>query len=98
MDINGKINDLVSIIMPTYKRHSLLVERAVLSVLTQTYGNIELVLVDDNAGEKLVSYRQEVEDLVKKLNSDNKNSQTTQDRVIWLFLYLKRVSYLITEK
>lgn len=70
MDINGKINDLVSIIMPTYKRHSLLVERAVLSVLTQTYGNIELVLVDDNAGEKLVSYRQEVEDLVKKLNSD----------------------------
>ena len=63
-------NDLVSIIMPTYKRHSLLVERAVLSVLSQTYENIELVLVDDNAGEKLISFRQEVEDLVKKLNSD----------------------------
>ena len=60
----------VSIIMPTFKRHALLVERAVSSVLTQTYENFELVLVDDNAGEKLVSYRQEVEDLVKKLNSD----------------------------
>lgn len=63
-------NDLVSIIMPTYKRHSVLVERAVLSVLSQTYENIELVLVDDNAGEELISFRQEIEVLVKQLNSD----------------------------
>lgn len=38
---------LVSIIIPTYKRNSIL--RAVNSVLTQDYGKLEVIVVDDNA-------------------------------------------------
>ncbi|MGL5964947.1 MAG: glycosyltransferase family 2 protein, partial [Fusobacteriaceae bacterium] len=42
------MSDLVSVIMPTYKR-SVFLERALLSLINQTYKNIEIVVVDDNA-------------------------------------------------
>ena len=57
------INPLVSIIVPSYKRQRTLVERAILSLINQTYKNIEIILIDDNADEKLVEYRRELEDL-----------------------------------
>ena len=41
------MNDKVSIIIPTYKRSDLL-ERAIKSVINQTYKNIEIIVVDDN--------------------------------------------------
>lgn len=41
-------NELVSVIIPTYKRSDTLV-RALESVLAQTYKNIEIIIVDDNA-------------------------------------------------
>lgn len=41
------IEGLVSVVMPTYKRSDKLI-RAIDSVLTQTYSNIELLLVNDN--------------------------------------------------
>lgn len=45
----SKSNDtLVSVIIPTYKRSESLV-RAIKSVITQTYKNIEIIVVDDNA-------------------------------------------------
>lgn len=49
---------LVSVVVPTYKRPTYL-ERAIASVLTQSYGNWELIVVDDN--DKISSYRQETE-------------------------------------
>lgn len=60
----------VSVIVPSYKRKRNLVKRALDSLLSQTYKDIEIVLVDDNAGENLKEYREENESLVKELNSD----------------------------
>lgn len=41
------MDTLVSVLVPTYKRSDLL-PRALDSILAQTYGNIEIVVVDDN--------------------------------------------------
>lgn len=38
---------LVSVIIPTYKRNTYL-DRAIVSVIRQTYNNIEIIIVDDN--------------------------------------------------
>lgn len=40
--------ELVSIIMPTYKRSDF-IERALKSLLNQTYKNIEIIIIDDNS-------------------------------------------------
>ncbi len=61
---------LVSIIVPTYKRHKEMVNRAILSLINQTYKNIEIVLVDDNARPDLREYRQEIEAMVLDINDD----------------------------
>ena len=54
----------VSVIIPTYKRPKFLL-RAINSVLTQLYENIELIIVDDNnEGDK---YRIETENLMNQL-------------------------------
>lgn len=46
-----KVNDkLVSVIIPTYKRPDTLT-RAINSVISQTYNNIEIIVVDDNDPE-----------------------------------------------
>lgn len=41
------IKDLVSVVIPTYKRYDTL-SRAIKSVVSQTYSNIEILVVDDN--------------------------------------------------
>jgi len=42
------MSDLITAIIPTYKRPFKLLERALRSVLAQTYRNIEVVVVDDS--------------------------------------------------
>ena len=44
------MNDLVSIIMPSYNTGALIAE-SIRSVLAQTYGNWELLIVDDCSGD-----------------------------------------------
>lgn len=44
------MNDLVSVVIPTYSR-ALYIERAIESVINQTYDNIEIIIVDDNGLE-----------------------------------------------
>lgn len=60
----------VSIIMPSFKRDRQMVERAVKSLLNQTYENIEIILIDDNAGFKYAEFRSQIKALVKELSSD----------------------------
>ena len=45
------MSDLVSVIIPFYKNIKLL-EKAILSVLNQTYKNTEIIIVNDNPSIK----------------------------------------------
>lgn len=60
----------VSVIIPTYKRGVDILSRAITSLLEQTYQNLEIVLVDDNATEETIEYRKEVSDYVESLCCD----------------------------
>lgn len=62
---------LVSVIIPTYKRAGRL-ERAIKSVLNQTYKTIEVIVVDDNSdGDK---FRKDTELLMKNFASNSRVS------------------------
>ena len=60
------VNDLVSVIIPTYKRAEAL-GRAIRSVLYQTYDNIEILVVDDN--EPNDENSKNVEKIINEINS-----------------------------
>ncbi len=53
-------NSLVSIYIPTFNRYKLL-ERAVNSVLSQTYNQIELIIVDNGSTDRTVEYLKSLE-------------------------------------
>jgi glycosyltransferase involved in cell wall biosynthesis len=58
----------VSVIIPTYKRGNQFLERAVRSVLQQTYANVEVVVVDDNPIDSV--YRKETELLMAEFRNE----------------------------
>ncbi len=60
------MNDLITIIITTYKRSNL-IENAIKSIINQTYKNIEIIVVDDNADN--VDERRKTESIVKKYNN-----------------------------
>lgn len=62
---------LVSAIIPTYKRSEFL-QRAVKSVVNQSYSNIEIIIVDDNDGDN--EYRRNTKDNVLPLLEKSKKS------------------------
>lgn len=72
------INGLVSVITPTYKQSELL-ERAIKSVLRQSYSNIELLVVNDN--ENGDEYTNEVERIISKFD-DPRLKLVCQDKHI----------------
>lgn len=57
------MRDLVTVIITTYKRSNV-IERAIKSVLNQTYSNIEIIVVDDNAN--FPEERKKTSEIVKK--------------------------------
>lgn len=63
------IDELVSVVITTYKRNDDLLRRSIESVLKQTYGNIELIVVDDN--ELNDTYQQKSEQIVNDYSGIN---------------------------
>lgn len=57
------MDELVSVIITTYKRNDLL-PRAINSVLNQSYQNIEVIVVDDNNSDS--EWRRDTEELIKE--------------------------------
>jgi len=55
-------NPLVSVVIPTYNRGRVLVERSIASVLAQTYRNIEVVVVGDHATPETLAAIRSVDD------------------------------------
>ena len=63
------MKDLISIIIPTYKRSEML-ERAINSCLNQSYENIEIIVVDDNNPD--TEYRKNTSSFMKKYQGNKK--------------------------
>lgn len=57
------MQELVTVIITTYKRSDV-IERAVKSILNQTYKNIEIIVVDDNAN--IPEEREKTAEIIKK--------------------------------
>lgn len=59
---NKTNSDLVTVLMSVYNTDIKLLDRAVMSILNQTYENIEFIIVDDGAGEGFQNYISEIQD------------------------------------
>lgn len=64
-----KLNPRVSVVIPTYKRETKYLLRAITSIKNQTYKNTEIVVVDDNPPDSY--YREKTVDFMKQYNNDS---------------------------
>jgi glycosyltransferase involved in cell wall biosynthesis len=55
-------NPLISVYVPTYNRAEILMERAVSSVLNQTYSNFEFIIIGDHCTDKTENYVRSISD------------------------------------
>lgn len=89
---------LVSVIMPCYN-HSQFVEKAVRSVLEQSYNNIELIIIDDGSTDDSLSILRELNKncLFKLVAQENKGVCKTLNRAIREFSSGKYIALLASD-
>lgn len=79
-------NPLVTIYIPTYNRRILL-ERAVRSALSQTYQNIEVIVVDDQSEDETIDFLKKVSEEDRRLrflkNEKNSGACVSRNRAIF---------------
>ena len=73
----------ISVVIPTYNRKSFL-QNAIDSVLTQTYQNIELIIIDDGSSDKTIEYLNKKYPRIKIFKQSNKGVSAARNKGIEL--------------
>jgi len=81
------IEGLVTVVITTYKREAFLVERAIKSVLNQTYKNLEIIIVDDNPefgdySKSIKNFSEKYSNIKYIKNDGNKGAQVSRNNGI----------------
>lgn len=76
-----KLKPKVSIIIPTYNRPELL-KRAINSVLSQTYPNIEIIVIDDASEMDINRFKKDFPNILFLQNSENRGPCHSRNRGI----------------
>ena len=74
---------LISIIMPTYNRKNI-IQKAITSVLNQTYGNFELIIIDDGSDDGTPDLLKSIKDEKIRILRHEKNKGPSYSRNIGL--------------
>ena len=74
------INPSVSIILPTYNRYGYFLERAVQSVIDQSYKNWELIVVDNNSSDGTLKYLKSIKNNNISILSINNDGNIARSR------------------
>ncbi len=79
-------NPLISVYTPTYNRGDILVERAIQSVLSQTYKNFEYIIIGDHCTDNTVELVSKIDDArIKLLNLPERKKRYPNDVEIHWF-------------
>jgi len=75
------MNDLVSVIIPTYNRAEF-IERALFSVFSQSYKNVEIIIVDDGSTDNTKDVLSKYSDSIKYIYQDNMGVSSARDKAV----------------
>lgn len=73
--------DKVSVVIPTYNRMGIICD-AIDSVLSQTYPNMEVIVVDDGSTDKTLDVLGKYENKIKVISQDNKGCSAARNQGI----------------
>jgi hypothetical protein len=81
----SEANPLVSVVIPTYNNHAALRERSLPSVLAQTYSNLEVVVVGDQAPTETEQVIRELDDgRIRYHNLERRGPYSEDPHKLWL--------------
>ena len=89
---------LVSILIPTYNRGKILKDRALKSVLQQTYTNFEAIVIDDGSNDDTEQIVSEINDIRIKYKKPNAKkillkTETLYQKVLQIRMYQYKIFF-----